>query len=283
MKNASESILKCLKSISLDHQNAILVIDDNSTDNSSHLVKKFEGNRALVIDSSGFGISDALNTGIKSVMSKIVMRLDSDDLNLPNRDARYLQILNQYHPDLIFSNVSIFPKWKMYLRPRVLRNTNSEHLDWLMLVSNVLVHPTACINMEYLVDKVQYNHRDGVEDYLLWIELLKEGRNFYFLHEKLLRYDRSRPSMKELQSRNSTFANPTLEAFLNFQIHKLGFKSENGANFALSGGASRVKITSIIMYYFRINVKAPWQILPNLLLNQSIMLMKTLFPKGEKF
>jgi glycosyltransferase involved in cell wall biosynthesis len=282
IRNAAREIAKCLQTIESVDINSIILVDDNSTDDTLEVLRKFNDKRIKVVSSTGFGISDALNTGLDTIDAKAIFRLDIDDQNIAGRDLKYIDILNRFNPDVIFSNASICPKWKELFRPRVFKSTKSEDLEWLLLISNVLIHPTAGFNMQN-ISSLRYEKEDGIEDYLLWIKLLREGKKFHLIHDDTIIYDRSRSFLTEFSSRQKRISSTAQRLFENFQFDKIGSVSSHGARYALSGGASRVKMAVVVLYYIRITSKAPRRVLANLVLNQSIMILKGLIWGRRKF
>ena len=87
-------LIETLNSISLDgiECETILVLDQIELD-SHALIEKYSGICLRVIQNEGFGISDALNTGVKASRGDFILRIDSDDLMLPHRIQNQLKFL----------------------------------------------------------------------------------------------------------------------------------------------------------------------------------------------
>ena len=65
----------------------LIVVDDHSTDNSRAVADaaRSRDRRVRVVQSSGGGIVDALETGISSTSGPLIARMDADDVSLPHR------------------------------------------------------------------------------------------------------------------------------------------------------------------------------------------------------
>ena len=88
-KNTEAFIGGCLKSI-IDQTYThweLIIIDDNSTDNSFSVVDDFAKNdeRITLLKNSGSGIIDALQLAFKTSSGALITRMDSDDLMQPNK------------------------------------------------------------------------------------------------------------------------------------------------------------------------------------------------------
>ena len=96
--NKEKYILQCLLSIAnQDFKDwECIIVDDGSTDESIFLVKKFilqtPGNWKVLSKHNG-GPSSARNYGIRNSIGQFVAFIDSDDVWLPNKLSRQLEIL----------------------------------------------------------------------------------------------------------------------------------------------------------------------------------------------
>lgn len=96
--NKEKYILQCLLSIAnQDFKNwECIIVDDGSTDESIILVEKFilqtPGNWKVISKLNG-GPSSARNYGIRNSIGQFVAFIDSDDVWLPNKLSRQLEIL----------------------------------------------------------------------------------------------------------------------------------------------------------------------------------------------
>jgi glycosyltransferase involved in cell wall biosynthesis len=96
--NKEKYILQCLLSIANQDFTdwECIIVDDGSTDQSNFLVEKFilqtPGNWKVLSKQNG-GPSSARNFGIRNSIGQFVAFIDSDDVWLPNKLSRQLEIL----------------------------------------------------------------------------------------------------------------------------------------------------------------------------------------------
>lgn len=99
-KNTAPYIEECLVSIinqTYKHWE-LLIVDDNSTDDSYTIVKKFakKDNRIKLLKNSGNGIIDALKMAFKTSTGDLITRMDSDDIMRKNKLEILTKNLMQY-------------------------------------------------------------------------------------------------------------------------------------------------------------------------------------------
>jgi glycosyltransferase involved in cell wall biosynthesis len=71
----------------------LLAIDDGSTDDSCDIVEAFKDDRIRLIRKRNGGLCDALNRGIAEARAPFLARNDQDDLSMPGRLERQLDIM----------------------------------------------------------------------------------------------------------------------------------------------------------------------------------------------
>jgi glycosyltransferase involved in cell wall biosynthesis len=71
----------------------LLAIDDGSTDASSDLVRSVKDERVRLMQRENGGLCGALNLGIAEAKAPYIARCDQDDISLPERLARQLQLM----------------------------------------------------------------------------------------------------------------------------------------------------------------------------------------------
>jgi len=84
----------------------IIVVDDGSTDNSQDVIRSFGGKIKAIFKTNG-GQASAFNTGFSASTGDIVCFLDSDDLFLPTKVSRVVEILERNSREWCFHHL----KW----------------------------------------------------------------------------------------------------------------------------------------------------------------------------
>jgi glycosyltransferase involved in cell wall biosynthesis len=93
--NGSAYLLETLNSLlSQTFRNfELLAIDDGSTDSSGDLVRTLKDERVRLIQRDNGGLCEALNLGIAEAKAPYIVRTDQDDISLPERLERQLQVI----------------------------------------------------------------------------------------------------------------------------------------------------------------------------------------------
>ncbi|ARV08593.1 glycosyl transferase family 2 [Winogradskyella sp. PC-19] len=99
-KNVSDYIEECLKSIiNQSYANwELLIVDDQSTDNSYTIVEKFSksDNRIKLYKNEGSGIINALQKAFSESSGDFITRMDSDDIMTQNKLEVMVNQLNKF-------------------------------------------------------------------------------------------------------------------------------------------------------------------------------------------
>lgn len=77
----------------------ILVIDDGSTDDTRKRIEKYNGKHIKYIYQENKGLAAARNTGIKASTGELIAFLDADDMWLPEKLERQINIIKEF-PDV---------------------------------------------------------------------------------------------------------------------------------------------------------------------------------------
>lgn len=87
-----------------------IIINDGSTDNTESVVKSFDDERIIYRKTENRGTSAALNFGLKLCRNKWVARIDSDDVNSPERLQTQVRFLEE-NP-----GYDVISSWSVYFR-----------------------------------------------------------------------------------------------------------------------------------------------------------------------
>lgn len=168
------------------------------------------------------GLGRALNEGLKYCSHDIVARMDTDDIALPDRFLKQLEIIQQYpdaeivsswidefidSPDNIISTRKLpqFP-YQIYQYAKSRCPVN---------------HPCVVFKKSAVLFAGGYQHFPLFEDYYLWIRLLMNGAKFYNIQESLLLFRTS----SDLYKRRGGLKHGINEIKFQYQIKKIGFIS----------------------------------------------------------
>lgn len=181
--NAEGTILRALESLFAQTFSdfEVLVVDNNSTDTSLHLLAELSDKRLKLLSCAKQGVSHARNIGLENARGKYICFLDADDYYLPDAIEKRLRVIKKYGFDLVFT--------------RYLRVTNGR--DIVDGISGyVEYHDLKFGNrIPILTSMVSNNVIEGLkfpnikhEDYAFWIDVLKRT-NAYGVHDITAIYD----------------------------------------------------------------------------------------------
>ena len=165
----------------------LIMINDGSTDNSQHILRKFEAcdSRVRVVVRENRGLATTLNDSLEIARGEWIARMDQDDIALPNRFERQLQWLKQTNTDICGSWVRRFGTFDK----RVVRlKQTDESIKMEMLFCSPFAHPSVMMRTA-LVKHLRYDKsREKAEDYDLWERAAEAGFKMTNVPEVLLLY-----------------------------------------------------------------------------------------------
>jgi glycosyltransferase involved in cell wall biosynthesis len=183
----------------------IIFIDDGSTDGSNDFLKnwsKLQSNLKL-ITTTGIGIADALNLGIRNSTNRWIARFDVDDEYEPNR-------VTLQKNSIATGTAAIFTDYDFidddnksygYLTSPIFPNATAISL----VNSSRTAHPSAMYDKEAVLEAGGYKSEDfPAEDLSLWIRLSKIGK-LISIPDILLHY-RIRKGSITLKQRDASIA-----------------------------------------------------------------------------
>jgi glycosyltransferase involved in cell wall biosynthesis len=169
----------------------LIIINDASTDASFKIAEKYANNdeRIMVINvSKQKALADVLNIGIESSKSSYIVRMDADDVMLPNRlEMQYKYMLSNPEVIVCGSAINLINVNGEFLRRRdyALRDNKLKRNIFLF---SPFAHPSVIIKKDALVEVGGYTSGlKGVEDIDLWFRLSGKG-DFANIGEVLLEY-----------------------------------------------------------------------------------------------
>ena len=183
LKQAIESILKQTFS---DFE--FLIINDGSIDASVDIIQSIKDNRIRVVhNESNLSLVPTLNKGLELSRGEYVVRMDCDDISLPERLDKQVAFMDHYQ------EVGVCGTWmrkigitqgQIFKRP-----TDDASIRCGMLFNNMLLHPSVIIRKK-LIDDFSFrydSHFKHAEDYELWIRC-SEHASLANINEVLLEY-----------------------------------------------------------------------------------------------
>ncbi|SHG18803.1 glycosyltransferase family 2 protein [Flavobacterium defluvii] len=166
----------------------VIILNDKSTDESLHIIKKFqsEDNRIIIIDKEhNVGPANLRNEGINAAKGKFIALMDADDIAMPSRFEKQIEILKN-NPEIGVCG-TWFTFFGLKKNKLIKHNTEPDAIKVSFLHSCNIGNPTVMFKKEVLGDLKFDNDYVPVEDYDLWSRLLAKTK-FYNIPESLLNY-----------------------------------------------------------------------------------------------
>jgi glycosyltransferase involved in cell wall biosynthesis len=195
--NGEECVARAIDSVLAQQFDSfeLIVVDDASRDSTAGVLAGYGDHIRVIRKTINQGLAAARNLGIAFATGDVVAFLDADDVWLPGRLAKAVEVL-QSHPTttLAFSDVvpldnNGVPLAPTYLHPGSARTPLMEDLLeegwWPILPSTVTVRRWAFNQVGGFAE--DYKGAAGFEDTELWF-LLRELGDFAFVPEPLVNY-----------------------------------------------------------------------------------------------
>lgn len=169
----------------------LLIIDDSSTDRSSKILQDFESQYLqirLIRNEQNRGLGYCLAIGTEKAKGRYIIRMDADDICLPDRFSKQISFLEQ-NPDIDIvggSAIEIDEKGNK----GVTRQMPLSHEEILQVIwANPFIHSTVAFRREKIMKTGNYNAQiRRRQDYDLWFRCAKQGLQFTNLSEPLIYY-----------------------------------------------------------------------------------------------
>ena len=146
------------------------------------------------------GLGRALNVGIRECRHDLVARMDSDDISRPDRCRRQLDVFAA-HPEIsvVSGTVEEFSVSREQVETRRRLPESAEEIRIFARRRNPFNHP--CVMYRKSAVEAAGGYRDFylLEDYYLWVRMLKQGAKGRNLPEPLL-WMRAGPAMYRRRS-----------------------------------------------------------------------------------
>lgn len=165
----------------------IIVVDDNSSDNTEDLIKKNSDNRIIYIKkriNSG-GPAEPRNIGLKISSGLWVAFLDSDDIWMPDKIKRQIDVMREMNLSASCTNAKINDETPYF-------RSESKELEFDdILKENKIICSSMVVKKEILEKSGKFPENikyTAIEDYAAWLSCAM-STNVFYLKEILVRYN----------------------------------------------------------------------------------------------
>ena len=170
---------------------AFVIIDDGSTDETPEIIKSYNDPRIIFqINPVNKGYIHCLNLGIEKIESKYIVRMDADDISMPDRLDKQVAFMES-NPDVVVCGCGKinFLDGHPKTETEVFNIIDSTELLFSSLFNTSIPHPSAIIRNSVLRDHhILYDEEYYyAEDKAMWLDLSEFGK-LANLPEYLIKY-----------------------------------------------------------------------------------------------
>lgn len=166
-----------------------IIINDGSTDCSSDIMSQYSDDRINILTNEcNKGLVYSLNRGIKEARGAYILRMDADDISLPDRIKKQVDFMERESTvGICGSYIEVFGDG---IKKHVIKYPHDPNLnEAYLLFFTCLAHPSVIIRKS-LIDRynLYYDERYvHAEDYAFWVHAIKFTK-ISNIKEVLLRY-----------------------------------------------------------------------------------------------
>jgi glycosyltransferase EpsE len=164
----------------------LILVNDGSSNDMEVILRDIIDPRVKIINNAtNRGLVYSLNRGISESKSEYIVRMDTDDISLPNRFELLYGFIKE-HPeyDVVGSRAMEFSD---DCKNGILGH-EGEKTKYSVMVGDSLIHPSVIFKKDTIVALGMYEQYRRAEDLALWLKLLSEGKRLYVLNDILLNY-----------------------------------------------------------------------------------------------
>lgn len=167
------------------------------------------------------GLGDALASGMTHCQNDLIARMDSDDVAMPNRFQKQLEIFHQMEIDVCGATIGEFEYDEQQIDGY--RKTPQHHDDIVQFAKsrNPINHPVVMFKKSAVLKAGNYQKALWMEDYFLWVRMILDGARFYNIPEMLLKMRAGKGQLL----RRSGLKYAVNEFKTGWKFHQMGFLS----------------------------------------------------------
>lgn len=197
-----EASINSILSQSYENFELIIVLDNPEYTEGLKLLKDYaqkDKRICIVVNEKNIGLAMSMNRAAEHANGEYLLRMDADDVCMPNRFEIQLDAIENGDYDLICSNYDYIDEEGKLLADQA-KVYSDKQLILLLPYKNIIHHPTVVMRSKRFKEIGGYRNYKCAQDYDLWLRMKCAGFKMHMLPQKLLKY-RVRQASTTVQQR----------------------------------------------------------------------------------
>ena len=166
----------------------LIVVDDGSTQNDSEIALGFHDERIIVLkNEKNSGLAYSLNRGLKHARGEYIVRMDSDDIAVPDRLEKQIGYMESHKDtDILSARAECFGS---RTGMPIIDYGDDAYVKAVLFFADLILHPTVVMRNSSLKRyDLMYDERlRRAQDYDLWARATEHCR-FHIMPDVILNY-----------------------------------------------------------------------------------------------
>lgn len=165
----------------------LLIGFNGTTDNSKNIVANYNDSRIKIFDyGDDKGKAKTLNKLIKEAKFDWIAIQDDDDVWIPEKLEKQIKFINEY--DIIGTQIKYIDENSNFINKEIILETEDNMIKFYSLKGiNQIANSSSLISKKEIEKLNGWDENlFGIEDYNLWLQLIKNNCNFINLNEVLV-------------------------------------------------------------------------------------------------
>lgn len=141
----------------------------------------------LLVNEKNIGLAMSMNYAAQNAKGKYLLRMDADDVCLPDRFQLQYDAISSGAYDLICGNYDFIDEQGDLLPQQSVVYTDKQ-LERVLPFRNIIHHPTVIMSATKFHEVGGYRNYSCAQDYDLWLRMKCNGCRMHMMPEKLIRY-----------------------------------------------------------------------------------------------
>ena len=184
LKQLDESIKSIINQTFKDFE--LIIIDDCGKNDLSTFLDKYKDDRIVLLkNEKNIGLAESLNNGIKCSKSEYIIRMDTDDIALPDRIEKQINFIEE-HPEysIVGGKYILFGE----NGEKGVRGASGEVVKEDFLKNTPFAHPTLLIRKKDIISSGLYPNYYRCQDYAMEMNMYVNGYKGFIMEDILLKY-----------------------------------------------------------------------------------------------